>query len=466
MAVPAAPEYREELGEGLVRRWSTAADWEKIGHCLATVYRGSPDEPLPPYMPTWVAILFSPGFPLMGPEDFAVVEDTSRPEAPIVACACLWRQCWSLGGIRFGVGRTEYVATLPEYRNRGLIRGLMEMIHARSEARGDLVQAITGIPFYYRQFGYEYVLDLGGSRRVFLSAVPSKKEGEAERYRLRPAVVEDAPYLLALYNRCGADSLVWSEMTEERWRCYMTVWELPEAHGPDRARSGLQLRVYMVVDAAGQACGYVAVGPRRWKGMLHVSDVEMDAHVNWLEAMPSLLRALAELAQQTPPRPIQGQEDPPPSEITFALGRAHPFYDVLGDKLAPYRRPPYAWYVRVPDPPGFVQRIAPVLEERLARSPLVGYSGELKIDFYRGGLRLQFDGGKLTAAEPWRAPAYGDEAKAGFPPLVFLKLLFGYRSLAELRAGFPDAWAEDEAVLLLETLFPKQPSWVQETCYT
>jgi hypothetical protein len=417
-------------------------------------------------MDTWIAILFSPGFPLMGAGDAAVVEDTSQPHCPIVACACLWGQRWSLGGISFGVGRTEYVATLPPYRNRGLVRGLMEMIHARSMARGDLVQAITGIPFYYRQFGYEYVLDLGGNRNVYLSAIPAKKEGEAERYGLRPAVPEDAAHLLALYKGRGESSLVWSEMDEERWRYYMTAWNLPAACGDDPVRCGLQLRIYTITDEGGQACGYIAAEPRRRGGTLHIGDVELDPHVNWRAALPSLLRAAAELAAQTPNRPIAGREQAPPREIAFALGRAHPLYDVLGEKLAAYQRPPYAWYVRVADVPGFVRHIAPVLEERLARSPLVGYSGELKIDFYRGGLRLRFEGGKLWEAEPWRAPAHGDEAKIGCPPLVFLKLLFGYRSLAELRAGFPDVLVEDEDVLLLETLFPKQPSWVQEVCYT
>ena len=70
------------------------------------------------------------------------------------------------------------------------------------------------------------------------------------------------------------------------------------------------------------------------------------------------------------------------------------------------------------------------------------------------------------AAEPWRAPDYGDDPPAGCPPLVFLQLLFGYRSLAELRAIFPDVYAEPEAALLIDILFPKQPSSVSWMSYT
>ena len=114
----------------------------------------------------------------------------------------------------------------------------------------------------------------------------------------------------------------------------------------------------------------------------------------------------------------------------------------------------------MPDVSAFLQRIAPVLEERLAKSILVGYSGELKFNFYRSGLRLTFARGKVTLIEPWHAPTYGDNAQAGCPPLVFLQLLFGYRSLAALRTFYPDVWVKQETTLLVNTLFPAEPSTI------
>jgi hypothetical protein len=121
---------------------------------------------------------------------------------------------------------------------------------------------------------------------------------------------------------------------------------------------------------------------------------------------------------------------------------------------------PYAWYVRVPDLPQFIRHIAPVLEHRLAESSMRSYTGELKIDFYRGGLRLAFENGRLTAAEDYRAQGWRPERQAGFPPLVFLQLLFGRRRLDELRHVLPDVWADNIALPLLEALFPAHPAWV------
>ena len=106
----------------------------------------------------------------------------------------------------------------------------------------------------------------------------------------------------------------------------------------------------------------------------------------------------------------------------------------------------------MPDLPAFLRTIAPVLEKRLAESTFAGHTGELRISFYRGGLRMSFENGALTGVEDWM-PGIGagqDEGMAGFPYLTFLHLVFGHRTLKDLRHAFVDCWAEDAAQALLE----------------
>jgi hypothetical protein len=223
------------------------------------------------------------------------------------------------------------------------------------------------------------------------------------------------------------------------------------------------VRLHVVVDSEDRVCGFVTVAAKRRTKMLGIYDLELASHVNWQAAMPSLLRALVEVGRQTP---TFKADAPALEDLAFVLGRAHPAYDVLGEKLAGRVQLPYAWYVRVADIAGFLRHVTPLLERRLASSLLTGYDGELKINFYRGGLRLQFAGGKLTAIEPWRTPPYEGEGNLNVSALMFLQLLFGYRSYAELHAFLPDVYAADEAVLLVDTLFPKQPSRVSSMGYT
>ena len=259
----AAADYVGDLGSGLVRRWSTAADVEKIALCTGTVFRHHADEPPNEAVANECRVMLSPGFPLMGPGDFAVVEDTNLPERPVVACLCCWSHRWNLGGVSFGVGRPEIVATLPAYRKRGLIRGLFEMFHARSAARGEMAQAITGIDYYYRQFGYEYALDLGGSRTFAVEGVPPLREGEVEPYKLRAATVDDVPHLQALYAQRCRNSLVYSETTEDDWRYYITIWDEPVVRSQAPERAGVAIRVHMIVDRDGQVCGFASTAARR-----------------------------------------------------------------------------------------------------------------------------------------------------------------------------------------------------------
>ncbi len=452
----AEPDYVGDLGNGLICRWSTAADQPKIAQCMGKIYRDAPDDPYHPRAMDVARVLMAGDFPYMGPGDFALVEDTGKPERPVVAYTCFWRLRWLYGDIPFGVGQPEMVATDPDYRNRGLVRILFDMVHARSTAEGHLVQAITGIPYFYRQFGYEYVLDLEGSRIVPVAAV-SEKEGDApEPYHLRLATLDDVPQLMALYTRSRGESLIWNDVPEAFWSHHIAAWDDPFVQG-DPLRTILHGWLYMIVGEGGEVVGYVRLAAKRWDEKLGIWTLHLDPGQNWQEAAPCLLRALRDYGRQVPATETNTK---PFAELDFMLGRTHPIYAALQDVLPMRAIPPYAWYLRVADLPGFIRHIAPVLEARLASSTLSGYTGELKIDFYRGGLRLGLERGRLTAIEPWRTPVYGDEADAGCPPLLFLQLLFGYRSLAELRAVFPDVWANAKPAMLLHTLFPQQPSVV------
>lgn len=442
--------YRRDAGNGLVLRWSTAEDVERIAILHGMVHRDSADAPLNADYIRGVRELMSGDHHLMGPGDFAIVEDTSREGNPVVASTCLWRHTWTYEGIPFSVGRPEAVATDPAYRNRGLIRALFEMVHARSEAEGDLVQAITGIAYFYRQFGYEYALELEDRRATPVALIPPLKEGEAELLTLRAATAEDIPTIAALYERCRARSIVSESIARRQWLYEIETWKKhPElGHG---------FNFQMIVDAAGETIGFMAVDAiRRGKG-LSVWLLEFAEGVNVQRAMPPILRALRAYGLN---KDLALPGAPPLSEISFCLGTTHLVHQVLSEELDRAKEPPYAWYIRVKDLPAFLMHIAPALEKRLATSPVAGYSGELTLDFYRGGLRMVFERGRLTGAQDWRVQLYGPRAGGNFPPLVFLQVLFGHRSIKELRQVFPDVWVNDEARPLLRTLFPTRPSFV------
>jgi hypothetical protein len=434
-----------DLGDGLVLRRSVQADAEALAEFNSEVFRepgaATPNEE----SAAWTRDLLRGDHPSFGQDDFTIVEDARTGR--IVSSLCLISQTWSYGGIPFGVGRPELVGTHPDYRRRGLVRVQMDEVHRWSAERGELAQAITGIPWYYRQFGYEMALAMWVGRLGFKANVPRLKEGEPERYIVRPAGDADLPFISEVYRQAMGRWLVAAVFDEALWR-----YELHGRSEPSPARQELRI----VETAGGTPVGFL----RHFARMEHVMGVtayELEPGASWTEVTPSVLRYLEATGRAYGAG--RGQEF---ERFGFWLSAEHPVYKAIESRL-PQAPRGYAWYIRVPALPAFLRRISPMLERRLAGSILSGYTGELKLSFYRSGVRLGFEGGQLAAIEPW-SPESTEDGSAGFPELTFLQLLFGFRDLEELQHAFPDCRLSyaggDEVRALLNALFPRQASLV------
>jgi hypothetical protein len=441
----ADPSYRRVLEDGLLLRWSTAQDADGLARLCADVFRDEEADPPNVWFGNWVHDMMSGTHPLTGPGDFALVEDTTTGE--IVAGAVLMRQTWDYDSIAIPIGRPEAVATREAYRNRGLIRAIFGLLHARCDARGDLAVGITGIYSYYRQFGYEYALDLGGSHRIPLNAIPALADGAREPYTLRAGTLDDLPRIMTLYDRDRARALVSTAVDEPTWRWIIAGMD------PDTDENW---QTQLILDGNRRTVGYMLAARARYGTMVVIRGLTLDEGVPMTGVLSSVLRAFA---AQAPAIPAPHPRTHTPTLVSLALGRAHPAYEAVPASWPVAVVPPYAWYVRVADLPRFIRHVAPALERRLAGSAIEGFTGEVKLSFYRGGLRLAFEVGRLVTVEDWR-PHHFDPGHAGFPSLVFFKLLFGHQSLAELRTAHPDVWANDTAQTLLTTLFPNRVSWV------
>lgn len=432
----------KDLGEGLILRRSSPADASALADFNARIHGDMERNLIEEGVGVWTKDLLTKPHPTFRPDDFTIVEDTRSGQ--IVSSMNLISQTWSYEGIPFSVGRPELVGTHPDYRNRGLVRQQFEVIHDWSAERGEMVQAITGIPYYYRLFGYEMALNLGGSRTGYLPHIPTLKEGEKEPYLIRPAEESDLDFIVATYAE-GIQRYPIRCLWDQRLFQY-------EISGKSQGNvNRAELRV--IETDTHQAVGFLAHPPRRWGATMGLFVFELKTGVSWQAVTPCVARYLAEIGKTLPP--FHGEE--PFTSFTFSLGEDHPAYTVFKSRL-PRFRPPYAWYLRVPDLPGFIQHIASVLERRLAQSILAGYSGDHKITFYQNGLRLKIEHGKLTGVEPYRPHPVGHNGETGFPGLTFLQLLFGYRSLEELRYAFADCWANETMEILLPVLFPKRAS--------
>jgi hypothetical protein len=432
----------KDLGDGLILRRATVEDAEALAAFNAKIHSDEGPEEPDNRVAVWVRDLMTQPHPTSGPGDFTIVEDTRKGK--IVSSMNLIPQTWSYAGVPFGVGRPELVGTHPDYRKRGLVRAQFEVVHRWSAERGHKVQAITGIPYYYRQFGYEMGLGLGGGRIGYTANIPMLEDDQEEPFIIRPAREADLPFIAELYAQSARRQLLSCLRDDPFWRY--------ELLGKSKENLN-KLELRLIEDSQGVPLGFLGHPFSLWGPTLVVYIYELKAGTSWLQVTPSVLRYLQKEGQAYAAQK-EGVEF---QAFGFWTGSEHPVYEAIQDRL-PRKRHPYAWYVRVPDLPGFLGHIKPVLEARLAESVLVGHSGDLKLCMYRNGVKLAFEKGELKDVVAY-TPEHINDGDVFFPGLTFLRLLFGYNDFWELEEMFPDCSARnDQGTALTPILFPKQPS--------
>lgn len=427
------------LENDLLLRRSHAGDTDQLAKFNGRIHGDNEDDI--EYVDAWTRDLMSGKHPTHHPEDFTIVEE--KKTGKIVSAMNLISQVWSYDGIPFGVGRPELVGTDPAYRNRGLVRKQFEVIHGWSRQQGELLQAITGIPYFYRLFGYEMAVELAGRRLGFESHLPALGEKETEEYLIRPTVPGELKRIAQIYDASASTVRLHCVRDLDEWR-----YELDGRRENDVNRSVIRSIVHR-----DQLLGYLLHPPFLWNDSMNLTGIELVRGASWQNIMPAVIRFLWK----------QGQEYAKAKGKTcrafgMQLGSDHLAYQVCLDRL-PQISPPYAWYLRVADLAGFLKKITPALESHLENSNCSGYAGILKLGFYTRQIALEFKKGKITNIASSRLDQW-DKVDAGFPGLTFLQLLFGYRSREELVFAFPDCWVNKDYRALMDALFPKKISHI------
>lgn len=429
------------LKDGLVLRFARPEDMERIAAFNQQIHP-DPEEPelIGQMLHAWTMDLGGVTHPTCRAELFTLVEDPAAGNK-LVSTMCVIPQTWLYENIPYGMGRIELVGTDEAYRNRGLIRKQFNCLHQWCAEQDYPVQGITGIPYFYRQFGYEMTLNLSGARFGNELTLPLKQEGEG-KYHFRPAVSEDIPFLMKLEDHAARRMVTTVYRDAAQWQYELT----------GRAAMNIYYRkVTIIQDAKDHDIGFLVHPSGIWGTSMGLNRMELLPGTDWGDVLPPVIRYLWQLGQASA---AQEGRDSRCQYVHFNFGGSHPAYPLI-EHWMPEFNPPYCWYLRVADLPAFLQRIAPVLESRLANSVHAGYSGEIKINLYKAGLLLRFEGGTIKASEPWQ-PTREDGGHARFPGTTFYHLLFGHRTTDEINYLYPDAGVNRSLKDLMAVLFPKK----------
>ncbi len=310
----------------------------------------------------------------------------------VVSTATLLRESVIVERTSLPAGQVELVATDPAYEGRGLVRSLMDLAHARSQARGDVVQVMIGIPFFYRQFGYSYAMLIPDTRAL-----------------LRTPDV-DPSVLVRVAD--AADLAAMAELQHGEQRS--AAVSMPHSPGCWRwlvARGGSQ---QWVAERQGSTIATARATPPEEGLVLG----ELAGDRDGVHALLGHAQALA-------------------GDVLVMDRPATPVHEALDPLLAPAQDQSSWYYARI-------ERLAPLLE---ALRPVIGRrwqaagGGELEvlISSYRSHVRFQLsqDGmGAVRAGGPLQAPV--SAGGCGVPPDALAPLVFGPHGALGLEQRHPD----------------------------
>jgi len=410
--------HRKQLDDGLVLR--TAADEDDVERVAE--FNGVVHEP---GVDTLTRELFI-CHPHTRGRDLVFVEDERSGQ--VLSSLCLIPWTWRYEGVDVPTGEMGIVGTLESHRNRGLIRAQVDYFKRRLRERGCLLSHIQGIPYYYRQFGYEYALPLEGGLRMELRHVLAPPDGS---FTFRLAEIGDLPVLMRLHDEAAQDLAIHAVRDEAIWRYLLTHTEGTGTEGEHRLIEG----------AGGRIAGYMFLLKHHFGEELVVSEVSRLG----FEAALAVLHHLKTLAVE---------RDKPGIRLNLP---AHCTLMRLARSLGAHDLGTYAWQIHVPDVTALLRALRPVFERRIAGSPFAGLTRDVRLSFYQETVLLRFVGGSLT--EVTNLGFTGDEG-IRFPPLQFIPLLLGYRTVEELRAVYPDVSIAPNSRLPVDALFPKVASFI------
>ena len=407
--------YDEPLGDGLVlRSLHTEADIESV-----SAFNGKMHGELV----TAMSDRLIRHHPHTRPEHWLMIVDGEK----VVATLCLLPWTWDFHGVRLKAGEMGIVGTDEAYRHRGLQRALVKRHRQLLREGGYLLSHIQGIPYFYRQFGYEYAMPLEGGWRLELHQINDAMVGN---YSIRKATESDIPELMTFYNDTMKNVAIHAVRDEAIWRYLLTA-----AMDTETAEN-----TWLLLNDD-KPIGY-------WREEYYGFGEGLNINECSRMTLPSAQAMLYFLKQRAHERDKPFVRlNVPPQHLINRLIQTMGAQDIGR----------YAWQIHLPDVGGLLKALIPVFEQRLAKSALAGLSQRFAINLYREGFVLEIQDGQVKTVE---SPGFIDDGDLRCPPLVFAQLILGYRNVDELNAIYPDFSCSGVAKVLVDVLFPNEESFI------
>lgn len=436
------PTYAHTLPDGSIVRWAQPGDIQGYVDLCANVFKPQADSEYNRYVAKYCRDFTSSSHPHCSANELAVVVNAAQE---VVAGTMLMRAPMNYAGIDIAMGKPEVVATHPAYRSRGYIREIFKLLHARSHARGDLLQGITGVPYIYERLGYHYAIDY--EQRTTVHITPHQHSTHTPAIQIRRAAVDEYSQFVELYDaeRHARNQMITTPIDFAYYKFLLT----------DSTSIHIWMPTLICAPDSGEVIGFMLLANAKVDNKYTIYGLGLKPGFPLAQYLPAIINATAQFRQLVTLRHTQ---DETVNGLVFDLDATHPAHHILrGISHATYDNG-YTWYIRVPDVPALIQRIRPVIEQRIAASEFRGITHQFSVSLYDATLEFTWKDGVLQAISQ-QAHAKGGSATNRYTLPLLLKQLFGRNSYDEMRRWHHELARTAYDGALLDTMFPKQVSW-------
>ncbi|HLG64452.1 MAG TPA: GNAT family N-acetyltransferase [Ktedonosporobacter sp.] len=351
----------------------------------------------------------------------------------------LYDRVLCMGMARLATGCIGAVVTAPDNRKQGVASALMRDSQDRAREKNFALLLLDGIPKFYYRYGYTNMFDASAvdvDRSAILAQAPSA-------HRVRSATVDDAPVLLALYQRhlqpytgSFARSLESQTYSLSNMRTPLLVAVSPE---------GL-VEGYLFHRTGEEMSHGIEIAAENRDALLAL--LQHHAHLFAEDAAPKALHYFLPLDAPMVQWMVDVLEVPDTSQWT------HPSLE-WGVLTQSYHHRFTGWMACLTSFPILMRSILPELQARWQRG-LAQWSGEIALTVNGETRTLHINGPEIQLTKHNSAAASHLE----LTPQAMIQWVFGYRPLSQLTSI---AHLSSDASAALAMLFPRDHTWIPMT---
>jgi len=365
------------------------------------------------------------GYPRKSENLWLYIKDNK--ENKLVSSICLAPLEWQIEDIILPVCEMEFVGTLEQYRGKRFIKILNELYENIMNQNGYILSVITGIPYFYRTLGYEYVSSLDDRITIPASRIPEKKY---ESINIRKANSNDIPFIESKYTQFHRNFYIFNRFDPE---CFKFKYLKDQFNS--------EVRSTYIFDEAGVPNNYFSFGLSYDNRNYEIYSPDLNKR-----EMITLLQFIKTMGNYN-------END----IITLSISEHSPVFRYI-ISLGGTPVSTYGWQVKIPNLEKFFKLIKKIIENRVKHSEFKGLTKAIRISNYIDTIELDFDNGKIKNIEIEKEYQNPKITDLSIPEALLFKLLLGDRNTDEINYIIKDALVNISSKLLIEIMFPKKAS--------